>query len=193
VSSTGAAELEALERDLFTRALLRGTFTLRSGRTSDRYFDKYLATTDPALLRQISLRMAQIVGELSPSPEVIVAPELGAVPLATALGLQTGLPSVFVRGAGKDYGTSKRLEGRLDEGSRAVLVEDVVTSGGAALEAALVAREAGAQLDTCICLLDRGEGGADALAEHDVRLVSVVDAAALERAWSAGLGTQVGG
>ena len=181
----------SLERDLFSRALLRGTFTLRSGRVSDRYFDKYRATTDPALLEPIAARMAELVSALEPAPELIVAPELGAVSLAAALSLRTGLPFVIVRGAGKEYGTAQQIEGTLHPGAQAVLVEDVVTSGGAAIAAAQIARAAGAQISSCICLLDRGEGGREALQDAHLELHSVVDADALQRAWDQGLGTPV--
>jgi orotate phosphoribosyltransferase len=182
-------ELSPLERDLFDRALLRGTFTLRSGRTSDRYFDKYLATTEPELLRAIATRMATVVQGLESAPTLLAAPELGGIPLVTAVGLETGTPFAFIRASGKEYGTARQIEGAVPAGARVVLIEDVVTSGGAAIEAITVVREAGGVVDDCICLLDRGEGGSDAIAAIDVTLHPVVTSEALDQAFASGLGT----
>jgi orotate phosphoribosyltransferase len=156
-------------------ALLRGTFTLRSGRTSNVYFDKYRATCNPALLDEIGNGLAALFREHTADAQLIVAPELGAVPLAAALALQLQIPFAIVRGAQKTYGSAQQIEGApIEQGTRAVLIEDVVTSGGAALEALELARAAGATIDTCFCLLDRNEGGAASLAAHDVTLVPLV-------------------
>jgi orotate phosphoribosyltransferase len=94
---------------------------------------------------------------------------LGAVPLVTALSLHTGLPSLIVRvDTPKDYGTSKRIEGSLVAGERVVLVEDVVTTAGAALAAVEVLREAGADVLGALVVVDREEGGAAAFAAAGV-------------------------
>src|SRR5205085_1357688 len=83
--------------------------------------------------------------------------------LVTALGLETGLPSVLVRTDAKDYGTSKQVEGVLQDGDRVVLVEDVVTTGGAGLTAVEVLKAAGAEVISALCVVDREEGGASAV------------------------------
>jgi orotate phosphoribosyltransferase len=75
-----------------------------------------------------------------------------------------------VRKAAKDYGTSNRLEGVYEDGDCVCLVEDVVTSGGAAIEAIEALREAGLRVSNAICVVDREEGGVDELARHAVRL-----------------------
>ena len=90
--------------------------------------------------------------------------------LAAAASLASGLPFVIVRGAPKDYGTMNRLEGAYEEGDRVCLVEDVVTSGGAAVESVEALREAGIEVRHAVCVVDREEGGADALARVGVRL-----------------------
>src|SRR5205085_6095105 len=95
---------------------------------------------------------------------------LGGVVLATAASLASGLPFVIVRDAAKKYGTAKRLEGVFEEGERVCLVEDIVTSGGAAVEAIEALREAGLECRTAVCVVDRDEGGSDALARTAVRL-----------------------
>jgi orotate phosphoribosyltransferase len=157
---------EALGRDLVTAALLRGNFLLRSGAQSDYYLDKYLFTTRPELLRLIAAEMA---ARLPEGVQRLAGPVLGAVPLVTALSLHTGLPSLIVRvDQPKEYGTSKRIEGTLQAGVRVVLVEDVVTTAGAALAAVDVLREAGAEVLGALVVVDREEGGAAAFAAAGV-------------------------
>lgn len=170
-------------------ALVRGSFTLRSGATSDRYFDKYRISCDPALLRPVAHSLARLLTEHAADARRIVAPELGAVPLAAALALDAELPFVIVRGESKAHGTANRIEGAIISGERAVLVEDVVSSGGAALEAIEVARSAGLVVSQALCVLDRDLGGREALTAVGVELHALLDAADLDRAFDAGLGT----
>jgi orotate phosphoribosyltransferase len=151
---------EQLGRDLVDTAVLRGNFVLRSGATSHYYIDKYLFTTRPALLR----RLAHALRELVPSQtQRLAGPVLGAVPLVTALALETDLPTLIVRtDKPKEYGTSKAIEGTLSPGDRVMLIEDIVTTGGAALAAVDVLREHGAEILGAVCVVDREEGGAAA-------------------------------
>ena len=174
-SGTTTASNELMEK-LCARALLRGEFVLRSGKTSTYYFDKYRVTTEPELLRDVGAGLASLMRVHAPDAELIVAPELGAVPLATALSLASGLPFCIVRGEAKDYGTANRLEGMFEPGQHAVLVEDVVTSGGAAVEALAAAREVGLVIERSLCMLDRGQGGAEALAEAGAPVASLFGA-----------------
>lgn len=185
----------ALAELAFGRALLRGTFTLRSGAVTDRYFDKYRVTCDPALLGPVADALADLLERHAPGAGAIVAPELGAVPLAAALSLRTGLPVAIVRSSGKAYGTSQRIEGVVSRDVPAVLVEDVVTSGGAALEALGVARAAGMRVERSLCVLDRGgvDGGARALSDAGVPLAALFSAADLDRAFDAGIGVHAAG
>src|SRR5262245_57375195 len=133
-----------LGRDLVATAVLRGSFILRSGATSSYYIDKYLFTTRPDLLRRLAHELAT---QLPQGVQRLAGPVLGAVPLVTAVSLDTGLPSVIVRtDKPKEYGTSKQVEGALEGGDRVMLIEDVVTTGGAALAAVDVLREAGADV-----------------------------------------------
>jgi orotate phosphoribosyltransferase len=120
-----------MTRAIRERAYLEGDFVLRSGRRSRFYLDKYRFSTDPALLREIGARIAAMVAEVEPGAVRLAAPELGAVPLAAAASLASGLPFLIVRSEAKRYGTANRLEGAFEPGERVCLVEDVVTSGGA--------------------------------------------------------------
>jgi orotate phosphoribosyltransferase len=161
------AELRNAIRD---HAYLEGDFVLRSGRRSSYYLDKYRFETQPDLLEAIAARLGDLVAEHEPETERLAGPELGAVALAAATSLATSLPFLIVRKDAKGYGTENRLEGTFKSGERACLVEDVVTSGGAALSAIEALREAGLECRTAVCVVDREEGGVDALARHGVRL-----------------------
>lgn len=161
---------EELGRALRDAAYLEGDFLLRSGRRSRYYLDKYRFETRPDLLGPLGEAIAAAVREYEPNAVRLAGPELGAVALAASASLAGGLPFLIVRGKAKEYGTANRLEGVYEEGERVCLVEDVVTSGGAALEAVEAVREAGLQVSTAVCVVDREEGGVDALARHAVRL-----------------------
>jgi orotate phosphoribosyltransferase len=151
-------------------AYLEGDFLLRSGKRSKYYLDKYRFETRPELLGPIGERIAGIVREHAQDAARLAGPELGAVALAASASLASGMPFLIVRGAAKEYGTAKRIEGVYEEGECVCVVEDVVTSGGALLEAVEALREAGLVVNTAVCVVDREEGGADALARHAVRL-----------------------
>ena len=151
-------------------ALLEGDFVLRSGRRSSYYFDKYRLGTQPKLLGPLGEAIAAAAAEHEPRAVRLAAPALGAVPLAAAAALASGLPFVIVRDAAKEYGTANRIEGVFEPGERVCLVEDVVTSGGAALQAVAALRDAGLIVERAICVVDREEGGLDALAAGGVIL-----------------------
>lgn len=157
---TTASSHAELAKAIADVALLRGTFTLRSGRTSSYYLDKYLFSTQPEVLRRLGGLFAERIRALEGSGGVrrLAGAELGGIPLVTAASLETGLPCIFVRNQKKDYGTAKQLEGVLERGDRVVIVEDVATTGGQALEAAKVLREAGAEVVAIIATIDRQEG-----------------------------------
>ena len=137
-------------------ALLEGDFTLRSGKKSRFYFDKYLFETQPDILEAMGREIAR---RTPPGATRIAGPELGAVALAAAASLASRLPFFIVRNAKKDYGTSKTIEGKLEPGDKVVLVEDIVTTGGQVIEAIKNIAAAGATVVKVIVALDRLEGG----------------------------------
>ena len=161
---------DPLGRELVRHAYLEGDFVLRSGKRSRYYLDKYRFETRPELLRPIGERIAAIVRDHAGDAVRLAAPELGAVALAAAASLESGLPFLIVRKEAKDYGTANRLEGTYARGECVCLVEDVVTSGGALLESVGALRDVGLVVHTAVCVVDREEGGADVLARHAVRL-----------------------
>jgi orotate phosphoribosyltransferase len=164
---------EGLAERLRERALLRGDFVLRSGRRSSVYLDKYRFETDPELLEPLAEALAETGREALEGVDRLAGPELGAVPLVTALGLRTGLPFLLVRSAAKEYGTGRRLEGVCAPGERVLLVEDVITTGGAAVRAVEALRAEDLEVERAICVLDREEGGAEALHTQGVRLTAL--------------------
>ena len=161
---------DELKLALREHAYLEGDFVLRSGKRSRYYLDKYLFETRPDLLGALGGRIAAAVEEIEPDALRLAAPELGAVALAAAASLASGLPFVIVRKEPKEYGTSNRLEGEHEAGELVCLVEDIVTSGGALLHAVEALREAGLTVRSAVCAVDREEGGAEALAAHGIAL-----------------------
>jgi orotate phosphoribosyltransferase len=169
-------ELGAL---LVERALLHGDFVLRSGRRSSWYLDKYRFETEPDLLRALGTSLSEAVRECEPDAVRLAGPALGAVALAASAAMASGLPFIIVRGETKEYGTAKRIEGRFEAGELVCLLEDVVTSGGALAEAVLALREEGLVVRHAVCVVDREEGGSDALARLGVRLQALFRASEL--------------
>jgi orotate phosphoribosyltransferase len=145
---------EQLAQQVKAVAYLEGDFLLRSGKRSRFYLDKYLFETAPDILAEMGRRMAEYAGDA----DVIAGPELGAVCLAAATSLATGKPFALVRKAAKEYGTSKLIEGTPVAGKKVLLVEDVGTTAGAALEAAKVLTAAGATITRLVFAIDRMEG-----------------------------------
>ena len=147
-----------MSRDLASRireaALLEGDFVLSSGQRSSFYVDKYLFSTEPDLLRDVAAALSR---ELPDGVERLAGVELGAVPLVVATALVTGLPYVIVRKSTKGYGTGRGIEGNLESGERVALIEDVVTTGTQAVQAARSLAEAGAEVVSIVAVLDRRE------------------------------------
>lgn len=165
-----------LAEDIRAIASLEGEFRLRSGQTSSRYFDKYRFESEPALLRRIA---AQMVTLLPPETEILAGLELGGVPIVTAMSLETGLPAAFVRKAAKNYGTCQAVEGRDVRGKRVVLIEDVITTGGAVADAAQLVGEASAQIIGVVCAIWRGQGAPAIAGVPNLPVVAVLTAADL--------------
>jgi orotate phosphoribosyltransferase len=136
-------------------ALLRGTFTLRSGRTSHYYLDKYLFQTQPDILKALGERFARYVDG---NVDRLAGAELGGIPLVSSAAMASGKPMLFIRNQKKEYGTAKQLEGKLNKGDRVLIVEDIATTGGQVLEAAKVLTDAGAKVVRIVAVVDRQEG-----------------------------------
>src|SRR5476649_1368217 len=168
-----------LARRIYQTAHITGEFTLRSGAKSNEYFDKYLLEADPKLLADIAAAMVTLV---PPGIEALAGLEMGGIPIATMLSQLTGLPVLFVRKKPKEYGTCKIAEGGQVRGRKLLIVEDVVTSGGAILDAAKALREEGALLSAVVCVIDRESSGPANLAKADLILTPLFTMSELKKA-----------
>ncbi|MCY2952276.1 MAG: orotate phosphoribosyltransferase [Planctomycetota bacterium] len=158
---------EELAKRIADVSLLRGEFTLRSGRKSNYYLDKYRFETQPDVLRELGKMFAE---RISPAVNRIAGAELGAVSLAAAASMASGKPFVIVRNQKKDYGTSKLVEGMLEAGDTVMIVEDVLTTGGQVLEAVKSLEQAGAKVDKIVAVIDRMEGARENIEKAGVKL-----------------------
>ena len=151
---------DALARRVYHVSHVVGTFRLRSGAVSHEYFDKYLFEADPVLLRRLGEALATRVPDTT---DAIAGLELGGVPLATIVSQLSGLPTLFVRKEPKTYGTCRLAEGGEIAGRRLTVVEDVVTTGGQLLKSCAALRERGAEITAVLSVIDRQQGGGEAL------------------------------
>lgn len=136
-------------------ALLHGEFTLRSGRKSRYYLDKYRFETQPDILSALAQRFARRVDA---TVDRLAGAELGGIPLVAATSIATGKPTVLIRNQKKGYGTQKQLEGPLNQDDRILLLEDIATTGGQVIEAANLLTSLGAKVVGIIAVIDRQEG-----------------------------------
>ena len=159
-----------LTQAIYDVAHLTGEFKLRSGITSNEYFDKYQFESDPKLLKAIAEHMAPMVPK---GTEYLAGLEMGGLAIATALSLETGIPAVFVRKKAKDYGTCKLAEGPPIEGKKLLIVEDVITSGGQVIISGNDLKSLGAIVSQVVCVIDREQGGRGKLEEAGYELTSL--------------------
>lgn len=157
-----------IAKQIYALSHITGTFTLRSGQVSNEYFDKYLFEAQPEVLSEIAKEMSALIPD---GTEVLAGLEMGGIPLATAISLQTGKPAAFVRKKAKEYGTCKLAEGTNVEGKHVLIVEDVVTTGGAIISGVKELREKGAIIDTVICAIQRSEKATEILAAEGLKLL----------------------
>jgi orotate phosphoribosyltransferase len=149
-----------------------GKFTLSSGRDSDYYVDMKKAITDPEILSCV----AKIIFDKIKDENIdkIAGPALGAIPIATAVSLHSGIPMLMIRKSQKDYGTSKLVEGEIQEKDRIVVVEDVTTTGNSLLKAIKALSNNGGRISRAFVVVDREEGAENNLKSHGVILEALV-------------------
>ncbi|MHC4547049.1 MAG: orotate phosphoribosyltransferase [Planctomycetota bacterium] len=145
-------------------AYLEGDFTLRSGKKSKYYLDKYLFETCPDILKALGAEFAKYATDA----------ELGGVALAAATAMQTGKNWVIIRNSKKGYGTGKLVEGVLKPGDVVLLVEDIATTGGQVCEAAKVITDAGATVKKIVCVIDRKQGAGENITEAGYKFESIL-------------------
>jgi orotate phosphoribosyltransferase len=134
---------------------------------SDTYFDKYQFESDPKLLRDIAQTMTALIPK---GTEVLAGLEMGGIPIVTMLSQLSGLPAAFIRKEPKEYGTCRYAEGTSLSGKKFLLVEDVVSSGGALIDALAKLKADGLSPIAALCVIDRETGGKEALATVGLEL-----------------------
>ncbi|MBA7587189.1 Orotate phosphoribosyltransferase [subsurface metagenome] len=162
---------EELIKRIKETSYLEGDFTLRSGKRSKYYLDKYLFETCPDILKALGEEFARYVTD---DVTLIAGAELGGVALAAATAMETGKNWIIVRNSKKGYGTGKMIEGTLDKNDVVLLVEDVATTGGQVLEAAKVITETGAKLKKIVAVIDRKQGAGENIAAADYEFESLL-------------------
>jgi len=171
---------EALVKMIFDEGCIRfGHFVLTSGRESDYYIDIKKLITNPKALKLIAGLMKEEADKMGIAFDKVAGPELGAVPIATALALESNKPLLIVRKKKKEHGTGKQIEGEVVPGDRILLVEDVTTTGGSVLRAAKVLEDAGAHVKGIFVVVDREEGAKDTLAGKGYTLIPLVSVSEL--------------
>jgi orotate phosphoribosyltransferase len=144
---------QELAKKIFEVAHLTGEFKLRSGQVSNEYFDKYRFEAQPLILKEIAKQMAPLIPA---GTEILAGLEMGGIPIATALSLETGIPVAFIRKEAKEYGTCQFAEGLSLKGKHVCIIEDVVTTGGQVVLSTADIRSLGAKVDQVLCVIHRG-------------------------------------
>lgn len=121
-----------LAQEIAQVSKLEGKFKLRSGKYSTEYFDKYNFEANPNLLDKITTALIPLI---PPKTEVLAGLEMGGIPIATLLSHKTKIPTAFIRKTPKKYGTCQFAEGESLKNKTVVIIEDIVSSGGAIIEA----------------------------------------------------------
>lgn len=151
---------------------LKGDFTLSSGKKSDYYINMKKASTDPEILSTIAKLITKSISE--DNIDKVAGPALGAVPIATAVSLESEIPLLMIRKEKKGYGTSKLIEGELNEGDDVIVVEDVTTTGGSLLKAIKAIQDNGGNVKRAFVVVDRQEGAIEAFDSEGVKLEPLI-------------------
>ena len=170
-----------LAKQIRDAAYLEGDFTTRSGKKTTYYIDKYLFETKPEILKSLAREFATKLPDAS-TYDRIAGPELGAVSLAAAVSMEVGKPFLIVKKAKKDYGTQNLIEGAYTAGERVVVLEDVITTGGAVLTACDVLKSESLEIVKIVAAIDRQEGAVEAIQDAGYAVDSVLTSTDLANA-----------
>lgn len=181
---SGVATRERLVSLLAERSVRRGSFTLASGRQASVYIDARMTTMSPEGLATIGPLALAHFRRAGLEPDAVGGLTLGADPVSYAIAIasaQTGtlIRAFTVRKETKAHGTGRLIEGPFRAGDQVVVVEDVITTGGSAQRAINAVRQAGATVIGVLAVVDREEGGREALAAENVPVLVLVSLAEL--------------
>ncbi len=154
-----------------------GEFTLASGKKSPIYVDLRLLASHPVVLRQVALAYAELLRRelgIGESGIRLAAIPYAAMAIGTAVALETGWPMIYPRKEAKEYGRARQIEGAFRPGDRAVVLDDLITTGGSKLAAIEPLEAAGLVVRDVVVLIDREQGGGADLAEAGYRLHAVL-------------------
>jgi orotate phosphoribosyltransferase len=176
------SSLNELQQLLAERSAKRGKFKLSSGRESTLYIDARLTTMSPEGLVLIGQLGLQALTHSGWNVESVGGLTLGADPVAYAIAYTSGLSrrsirAFTVRKEPKSHGTGQLIEGPFSPGDRVAIVEDVITTGGSALRAAEAVRSGGGIVAGVLAVVDRNEGGREALKEQGLPVIALTTAA----------------
>lgn len=149
-----------------------GKFVLSSGKESDYYVNMKMAITNPKILKTIAIIVSKQI--INDNINKVAGPALGAVPIATAVSLESEIPMLMVRKAKKGYGTSKLIEGELKEGDSIIVVEDVTTTGNSLIKAIKALEENGGKVKKAVVVVDRAEGAIENLKNEGIVLEPLI-------------------
>ncbi len=156
--------------------ILKGDFTLTSGKKSNLYIDSRLVSTFPRSLEIIAERFAGwLEDELAQTPGLnIIGPSLSGIPIAAVLSVTLQKPFIIDRGEKKGHGTGKRFEGSFTDSPKCVIIDDLVTRGTTSVELVDELRAMGKEVDRVLAVVDRNEGGAELLKDKGVTLQALL-------------------
>ncbi len=172
----------ALAEGLLQAGCIRfGNFTLKSGLQSPIYIDLRQLVTYPKLLAEVASAYITLLKGLK--YDRLAALPYAALPIATAISLQTGEPMIYPRKEVKDYGTKAEIEGEYKEGEKVVVIDDLTTTGGSKFEAIEKLTGAGLKVEDVVVLVDRQSGAAEALQQAGIKLHAVLTLSRLIDYW----------
>ena len=151
---------------------LKGDFTLSSGKKSDYYINMKKAITEPEILSTIAELITEKIAD--DNVDKVAGPALGAVPIATAVSLESKIPLLMIRKEKKGYGTSKLIEGELNSDDNVIVVEDVTTTGGSLIKAIKAIQENGGNVTRAFVVVDRQEGAIDEFKKEGITLEPLI-------------------
>lgn len=151
---------------------LEGDFVLASGKKSNYYVNMKKAITFPVILSEIAKLITEAIS--NDSIDKVAGPALGAVPIATAVSLESKLPLLMIRKEKKGYGTSKLIEGELNPDDEVIVVEDVTTTGGSLLKAIKAIEDNGGKVKRAFVVVDREEGAKEAFEKEGITLEPLI-------------------